>query len=149
MASMERNRSGARRNYSWSAYGANRAAQEVNVAESKSPPMWSIIVKNQTALMLILCAVLFLFGIFTLTQVAEGSSFAKRIGKIKVELTEVQARNELLQGEVNELSSATRIRSLALNKLGMVEPAAVVPIGLPKMPAPGTEQKQWVVGIGQ
>ena len=155
MASIERNRPYARRNYSWTAYGGSRAALEMSVGEAETAPFWSMVVRRQTALILVLCATLFLFGIFTLTQVAEGASISKRVGKNKVELSELTARNDLLQGEVNELSSATRIRSLALNKLEMVEPAVVVAIDVApeiaqtKKTNAETGQSRWVVGLGQ
>jgi hypothetical protein len=96
---------------------------------------------------LVLCGMLFLFGFATLTQVAESARAAKEVSALKKELTSILADNELLAKDISELESATRIRSLAINRLGMVEPLETRTVEMPQqavaVSAPATYQTEW------
>lgn len=134
--------SNTRRGYSWSAYGTSAwnsaGGSAARGADGAGCTARAREIKpriSRTPMLLILCGALFLFGFADLTQVAQAARTAKEVATLKQQLAKANADNLLLVKDINEYGSATRVRSEALNRLGMVEPVQQITVEIPQIAA--------------
>ena len=85
-----------------------------------------VVHKNATGrakfLLLSLMVVAFALGIFVCTQYANLALKNHSISQLKREIAAQQTQNEKMRLQISELGSVGRIKSMAVNQLGMVEP---------------------------